>query len=62
MATHSLQNFWLVDGLWHLLQYLRPQLLHSLSDEAFFPQISQVFFTVLMDLLRVSAVIFQGTF
>ena len=44
MATQSLQKCWLVDLLWHFVQYLRPQLLHVVREEADLPQISQVSF------------------
>jgi hypothetical protein len=44
MLTQFLQKFWSVDGLWHFGQYLRPQLLHILSESAFLLQTSQVSF------------------
>jgi len=48
MATHSLQKFCLVEGLWHFLQYLRPQLLHVVRDAAGLLQTSQVSFFLVM--------------
>jgi len=44
ILIQSLQNFWLVDGLWHFAQYSRPQFLQGVSLSAFLPQISQVLF------------------